>query len=59
MKRTTETRREYGDHGRLLVRGACECGYRTCWYPHRETAEAQLTYHVEGHTTVPTREVAA
>jgi len=47
MKVATETTRDYEDYGRLLFRCACECGYRTMWYPHKDCAERQITYHNE------------
>ena len=47
MKAATETKREYGDHGRLLFRCVCECHYRTTWYPLLKCAEGQLAYHDE------------
>jgi hypothetical protein len=55
MKVATETKREYGDenYGRLMYRCACECGYRTMWYSHKNYAERQMAYHDEQtHETV-------
>ena len=47
MKIALETKREHGDHGRLLFRWACECHYRTMWYPLIECAERQIANHDE------------
>src|SRR5579864_3965552 len=33
----------------LLFRCACVCGYQTMWYPQKDYAERQLSYHDEQH----------